>query len=348
MQITEHTTVGDLKAYRQTAPDVARALDMCCPPALWEAQNELTLRKLEKSRFSLLQAALNATLPAIEAGRRTVLELYSAEEIRRDPGRENVRMLFYPGRAGAPFVVILPGGGYTMVAMCEEGIPAARAFSALGYNAFVLRYRIRETGLLPKPMDDLNRAVDCIAARSGELGVDGGRYAVAGFSAGGYLAGLWCGTPHGFAAYGQRRPETVIGAYPLISLSHKALMAREGMGNARNLFQARRVVEMLCGPDAGAEQWAEYDADRGIGPDCPPVYLIHGDMDNVVYFRHSELLARALEKQGIPHVLRLVENAGHAFGDGAGTGAEGWIADAAAFWRRQAGGTEPGADGGRR
>lgn len=56
-------------------------------------------------------------------------------------GREDVGLFSFPGRTGAPFVIVCPGGGFSYVGSIHEGFPYAEAFAAEGMNAFVLQYR---------------------------------------------------------------------------------------------------------------------------------------------------------------------------------------------------------------
>ena len=54
----------------------------------------------------------------------------------------------FRGKAGSPFAVIAPGGGFAYVGSVHEGFPFAAKIAEHGYHAFVLRYRLgnREIG----------------------------------------------------------------------------------------------------------------------------------------------------------------------------------------------------------
>ena len=43
-------------------------------------------------------------------------------------------------------VIVVPGGGWTINAWTHEGLDVARWLSALGYTAFVLKYRVLGSG----------------------------------------------------------------------------------------------------------------------------------------------------------------------------------------------------------
>lgn len=85
-------------------------------------------------------------------------------------------------------VLICAGGAFQYRSDQFEGTPVAEALSQLGYQSFVVDYRLRpytqEEGAL-----DLARAVRFVRAHAEEYGVDEKDIAVMGFSAGGILAG---------------------------------------------------------------------------------------------------------------------------------------------------------------
>lgn len=85
-------------------------------------------------------------------------------------------------------VLICPGGAFQFRSDRPEGIDVAKALSALGYQSFVVDYRLRpytqQEGAL-----DLARAVRFVRCHADEYGVDPQDIAVMGFSAGGILSG---------------------------------------------------------------------------------------------------------------------------------------------------------------
>lgn len=86
-----------------------------------------------------------------------------------------------------PAVIVLPGGGYDFLSQ-READPPAVAFQRHGFNAFILRYSVREHARGYNPAVDAARAVRWVRAHAAELGVDPDRVAVLGFSAGGHVA----------------------------------------------------------------------------------------------------------------------------------------------------------------
>ncbi len=85
-------------------------------------------------------------------------------------------------------VLLCPGGAFQFRSDQPEGADVAEALSALGYQSFVVDYRLRpytqQEGAL-----DLARAVRFVRAHAEEYGIDPQDIAVMGFSAGGILSG---------------------------------------------------------------------------------------------------------------------------------------------------------------
>lgn len=98
---------------------------------------------------------------------------------------------FYPVPSGTDVkgaVLICPGGAFQFRSDIPEGTDVARELSALGYQSFVVDYRLRpytqQEGAL-----DLARAVRFVRAHAQDYGIDPDDIAVMGFSAGGILCG---------------------------------------------------------------------------------------------------------------------------------------------------------------
>lgn len=70
-------------------------------------------------------------------------------------------------------------------------------------------------------------------------------------------------------------------------------------------------------------------------PNDPPTYVCVGDSDGIASWRTMQRRLEAMSALGIETEFHVYEGLGHGFGLGAGTAAEGWIDDAAAFWEAQ-------------
>ena len=122
-------------------------------------------------------------------------------------------------------VIVMPGGGYTHLAIEKEGGAEARWLNEHGVTAFVLEYRLGPRYHFPSPMLDGARAVRYVRSHAAELDVAKDRIGLWGFSAGGHLAG-YLATVHDSGAAGASdpiervsdRPDFVIVSYGRFSM----------------------------------------------------------------------------------------------------------------------------------
>ena len=87
-----------------------------------------------------------------------------------------------------PAILVIPGGGYQFCSD-REAEPIAMQYLAVGYQAFILRYSLKENAKWPNPLEDYEQAMAMIRARCDEWNLYPDKVAVIGFSAGGHLAG---------------------------------------------------------------------------------------------------------------------------------------------------------------
>ena len=123
--------------------------------------------------------------PGDPAGKPPILRLTNIAEPRLE---------FYEPAAdkkNGAAVVIVPGGGFGMLASGHEGSDLAIWFRDRGFVAAVLQHRC-PTNALPKPWEfpaqDTQRALRVLRAKAADLGVQPDRIGLFGFSAGGQVA----------------------------------------------------------------------------------------------------------------------------------------------------------------
>lgn len=100
-------------------------------------------------------------------------------------------MIRYPVAEGMPIkgaVLLCAGGAFAFRGNSGDCFPVARELNALGYQCFVVNYRLRPY-TQQEGAQDLARAVRFVRHHANYYGIDPDKIIVAGFSAGGILCG---------------------------------------------------------------------------------------------------------------------------------------------------------------
>ena len=146
------------------------------------------------------------------------------DDIQRRSFVSDPRLIVHPlpqGDGGPrPAVIILPGGGYDILADDHEGGEIGRFLNGHGIVALTLLYRV-PTGAFAEPdagpVMDAQKAVSIVRERAGELGIDPSRIGLMGFSAGGHTALVAATTKASFPGADvapSARPDCTILIYP--------------------------------------------------------------------------------------------------------------------------------------
>lgn len=143
-------------------------------------------------------------------GNTVFYDIYTKEEKRLDPRKQDTGLFFFKGRVGEKFAVCNAGGGFAYVGAMQDSFPHALELSKRGYNAFALIYRPDAQAAC----EDLARAITFIFEHADELEVDTTDYSLWGGSAGGRMA-AWVAS-YGTATFGEKalpRPAAVVMQY---------------------------------------------------------------------------------------------------------------------------------------
>lgn len=206
-------------------------------------------------------------------------------------------------------LLIVPGGGYARVVFDKEGVEAAEWFTARGFAAAVLRYRLPADGWAAgadAPVHDAMRAIRLLRRRREPGGTGPGRVGVMGFSAGGHLCarlttepGL-AYPPHDAADDLSARPDFAVLMYPVIATTGEHAHA----GSAQQLLAA----------GVNQANLARYSANLNVSALTPPTMLVHAGDDASVPVENSLLMYEALRRSRVRSELHVFDSGGHGFG----------------------------------
>jgi acetyl esterase/lipase len=217
------------------------------------------------------------------------------------------------GTGNGSAVLIFPGGSYANLAGNLEGRQVADWFTARGFHAFILSYRLTSNGyVLPVPLVDARRAIRTVRARARDYQIDPGRIVVIGFSAGGHLAALAATQPEPGSPDADdpiervsSRPDYLVLGYPWIG----AISLDTSHLNYCRLFNLM---------DRCAELAKAYSPDLFVTGDTPPTFLYHTFNDQTVPIEQGLRFYEALVRAGVPAEAHIFPSGAHGSGLGKG------------------------------
>ena len=195
---------------------------------------------------------------------------------------------------GTPCVVILPGGGYSHLAIGHEGTEWAPVLNGWGFSVVVVKYRMPH-GVTEVPIEDATEAVRLVRRHAAEWNIDPQRVGIMGSSAGGHLASTIA--THAAAA---DRPDFQVLFYPVISMD-KAVTHRWSH-------------DYLLGADATLQLEEKYSNEKQVTADTPPAFIVLSTDDHVVQPRNGVNYYLALQAHNVPAVLHVYATGDHGWG----------------------------------
>jgi acetyl esterase/lipase len=211
-----------------------------------------------------------------------------------------------------PLVIFIHGGGWLVNDKYADISYMKKTVADIVSSGFALAsidYRFSTQAVFPAQMQDCNRAISFLFDNADKYGLDKNRFALMGFSAGGHLASM-------------------------TGLSKNNDIKTFFMPGTSKSFRFRAVVdfygpaELLLFPGAndptspeglliGAAPLARPDLSKAASPvtyvdkNDPPFLIIHGEKDDMVSPKQSQLLSAWLTIAGVQNELIIVKDAPH-------------------------------------
>ncbi|MFC5731324.1 MULTISPECIES: alpha/beta hydrolase [Nocardioides] len=213
-------------------------------------------------------------------GRRGLLDVYTSEVT--------------PAK-GAPVLLQVHGGGWTIGNKDQQGLPLMQHMAARGWVCVAPNYRLAPRDPWPAQIVDVKAAIAWIKDNIAEYGGDPEYVAITGGSAGGHLTALAAVTPNapeyqpGFESADTSVQAAVpyYGIYDLAGASglKSALVLRDRFLSGwviKERFEDHPEIYELASPLLR------------VTPDDPDFFIIHGSRDTLVDPRQARAFAEAL------------------------------------------------------
>lgn len=194
------------------------------------------------------------------------------------------------GKDTGTTVLVVPGGGYHILALDLEGTEVCEWLNSVGVTAALLKYRVPVRAGLARheaPLQDAQRALGILRSRSKELGLNPQRMGAIGFSAGGHLVAA------------------------LSSASKRTYPEQDSADSLRS----RPDFNILIHPGylVAKEQGDKVAPEVGVTTNYPPTFLAM-TQDDPVRVENVLFYYVALKQAGVPSELHAYPTGGHGYG----------------------------------
>jgi acetyl esterase len=264
--------------------------------------------------------------------------------IRRDltyavHGNTTLRLDAYLPAGGGerPGVIVIYGGKW--IAGDKSDHPEIPTyFAQQGFAAFAVNYRSAEHDPFPAAVEDVQAAVEWVRSHASRFELDPERLGAVGWSAGGHLAAALATFGQGPLDQGSR----VMAALSWSGPTNLAPLLESSNADLRTAVTA--FLGCQRGPDC-EEVARRASPVAHVDPSDAPL-LIANSTEETIPFDQAEVMAEAMDQEGVPYVLREFPGRHHGLGIG---GNDKSLAEAFAFLQEWLGGggaavEEPAAD----
>jgi acetyl esterase/lipase len=219
------------------------------------------------------------------------------------------------GAEGAPVLLQVHGGAWTIGTKDQQGIPLMQHLAAKGWVCVAINYRLAPRDPFPAQIIDVKRAIAWIREHIAEYGGDPAYLAITGGSAGGHLTALAAVTANDPAYQpGFEDADTSVA----VAVPHYGVYDFAGSSGLRS---AEVMRDRFLAPRVVRRTWAEAPEvfESGtpllrITADAPDFFVLHGAHDSLVSVEQARLFVQRLREVSTATVVYAeLPGAQHAF-----------------------------------
>lgn len=234
------------------------------------------------------------------AGKRNQLDVWRRQDL--------------PAGGRAPVLIQVPGGAWVTGETRWQAYPLMSRLVDAGWVCVPINYRLSPRATWPDHIVDVKRAIAWVKAHIAEFGGDPDFVVISGGSAGGHLSSL--------AALSANAPEFQPGFEDLDTRVQAAvpfygiydIRDWNGRGGPKNNIRHLERLVLKVAPAADPDRWRQASPVTWVGPDAPPMMLVHGTNDSLAPVEGARVLAAALRGASRqPVVFAELPRTQHAF-----------------------------------
>jgi acetyl esterase/lipase len=225
-----------------------------------------------------------------------------------------------------PVIVFIHGGGWYEG---DKKVCPGKLVAQQGYIMACISYRFSSEALFPAQIHDVKNAVRWLRKNAEKYQINPNKVAVWGYSAGGHLSillGTSSGIPEleGETSEISSKIQAVCNWYgptdfsqvpPAFTEDITPELVKDKSYRKRRWFLYTLATHRLIGSPVSKKPKLTQLANpiNYIDSSDPPVLIMHGEKDNVVPIRQSEILHDALKKKGVSVTFSRPQDRGHNF-----------------------------------
>ena len=203
--------------------------------------------------------------------------------------KPNITVYLPPsGRNTGAAAVVLPGGGYQLLALDLEGTEICQWLNSIGMACVLVKYRVPEVGHYPENPEDLEDAQQAMRLTRGhaaEWGIDPKKLGVIGFSAGAHLA-------------------VVLSTHPDF----------QGNNIAASTLDPQPNFQMVIYPAYTSLPDGSVPPEVAPTSKVPPTFLVQAENDYGAKVESTVFYFMALKDAKVPAEMHIFAEGGHGFG----------------------------------
>jgi len=259
----------------------------------------LTRHWLRPFHFKRDGVRMHSHVAYADAGKRNLLDIYHPHE---------------PREGGFPVLLQVHGGAWVIGEKEQQAKPLMYHMAQRGWLCVAINYRLSPSAAFPAHIIDVKKAIAWIREHIREYGGNPDFIAITGGSAGGHLSSLAALTPNraewqpGF----EQVDTSLQAAVPFYGVYD--FLDRHGIRPEMSMDSLLVDRVMQCSRQQNPELWDTGSPLSHVAVDAPPMFVIHGTHDSLVWVEEARVFVSALQavsKQPVAYAE--LPGAQHAF-----------------------------------
>ncbi len=234
-----------------------------------------------------------------------------------DAGKRNLLDIYHPlepREGGFPVLLQVHGGAWMIGEKEQQALPLMYHMAQRGWLCVAINYRLSPKAAFPAHIIDVKKAIAWVREHIAEYGGNPDYIAITGGSAGGHLSSLAALTPNrGEWQPGFEQADTTLqAAVPFYGVYDFLDRYKIRSGMSMEQMVADRVMQ--CTVEENRVLWETASPLDHISADAPPMFVIQGTHDSLVWVEEARTFVSALQSVASqPVAYAELPGAQHAF-----------------------------------